>query len=151
MWPHGLQQETITIVNENEPRVNLSVDKSILIEPQQGGGGAAGVIMRKIPIGVKRINVDKPNGGEILDTLNIRKFMQQNINYDNCRLSLELESFDEGLQIYFDNELQMVNQFKLRGVPTTILINKNGSEFARIKGDIKFDDKKFIQWLNQFR
>ena len=101
----GVQRETITIINENEPRVNLSVDKSILIEPQQGGGGAAGVIMRKIPIGVKRINVDKPNGGEILDTLNIRKFMQQNINYDNCRLSLELESFDEGLQIYFDNDL----------------------------------------------
>ena len=101
----GVQRKTITIINENEPRVNLSVDKSILIEPQQGGGGAAGVIMRKIPIGVKRINVDKPNGGEILDTLNIRKFMQQNINYDNCRLSLELESFDEGLQIYFDNDL----------------------------------------------
>ena len=101
----GVQRETITIINENEPRVNLSVDKSILIEPQQGGGGVAGVIMRKIPIGVKRINVDKPNGGEILDTLNIRKFMQQNINYDNCRLSLELESFDEGLQIYFDNDL----------------------------------------------
>ncbi len=101
----GVQRKTITIINENEPRVNLSVDKSILIEPQQGGGGVAGVIMRKIPIGVKRINVDKPNGGEILDTLNIRKFMQQNINYDNCRLSLELESFDEGLQIYFDNDL----------------------------------------------
>ena len=101
----GVQRKTITIINENEPKVNLSVDKSILIEPQQGGGGVAGVIMRKIPIGVKRINVDKPNGGEILDTLNIRKFMQQNINYDNCRLSLELESFDEGLQIYFDNDL----------------------------------------------
>ena len=101
----GVQRETITIINENEPRVNLSVDKSILIEPQQGGGGAAGVIMRKIPIGVKRVNVDKPNGGEILDTIRIKQFMQQNINYDNCRLSLELESFDEGIQIYFDNDL----------------------------------------------
>ena len=35
----------------------------------------------------------------------------------------------------------LVNQFKLRGVPTTILINKNGFEFARVIGDIDFDDK----------
>ena len=101
----GVQRETITIINDDEPKVNLSVDKSILIEPQQGGGGAAGVVMRKIPIGVKRINVEKPNGGEILDTLNIKKFMQRNMNYDNCSLVLELESFDEGIQIYFDNNL----------------------------------------------
>ena len=57
----------------------------------------------------------------------------------------------KNLEIYFDHELQLVNQFKLRGVPTTILINKNGSEFARIQGDIDFNDKKFIKWLNQFR
>ena len=54
----------------------IQIDKSILIEPQQGGGGVAGVDMRKIPIGVKRINVDKPNGGEILDTLNIMQERQ---------------------------------------------------------------------------
>ena len=77
------------------------------------------------------INVDKPNKektNQFFKDLNIKN-----------------------LQIYFDHELQLVNQFKLRGVPTTVLIDKNGSEFARIKGDIKFDDKKFIQWLNQFR
>ena len=56
----------------------------------------------------------------------------------------------KNLQIYFDHELQLVNQFKLRGVPTTILINKNGSEFARIQGDINFNDKKFIKWLKNF-
>ena len=77
------------------------------------------------------INVDKPNKEKT------NKFFKD-LNIEN-------------LQIYFDHELQLVNQFKLRGVPTTILINKNGSEFARITGDINFDDKKFIQWLNQFR
>ncbi len=77
------------------------------------------------------INVDKPNKAKT------KKFFKD-LNIKN-------------LQIYFDDELQLVNQFKLRGVPTTILIDKNGFEFARITGDINFDDKKFIQWLNQFR
>ena len=77
------------------------------------------------------INVDKPNKEKT------NKFFKD-LNIKN-------------LQIYFDHELKLVNKFKLRGVPTTILINKNGHEFARIKGDINFDDKKFIQWLNQFK
>ena len=77
------------------------------------------------------INVDKPNKEKT------NKFFKD-LNIKN-------------LQIYFDHELKLVNKFKLRGVPTTILINKNGQEFARIKGDINFDDKKFIQWLNQFK
>ena len=57
----------------------------------------------------------------------------------------------KSLQIYFDNDFQLAKKFKLRGVPTTILINKNGYEFARIQGDVNFNDKKFIKWLNQFR
>jgi len=77
------------------------------------------------------INVDKPNKEKT------NKFFKD-LNIKN-------------LQIYFDEELQLVKKFKLRGVPTTILINKNGYEFARIQGDINFNDKKFIKWLNQFR
>ena len=77
------------------------------------------------------INVDKPNKEKT------NKFFKD-LNIKN-------------LQIYFDDELQLVKKFKLRGVPTTILINKNGFEFARIQGDINFNDKKFIKWLNQFR
>ena len=34
------------------------------------------------------------------------------------------------LQIYFDRNLNFVKEFKLRGVPTTILINKKGSEYC---------------------
>ena len=36
------------------------------------------------------------------------------------------------LEIFFDRNLNFVKEFKLRGVPTTILINKEGEEFARI-------------------
>ena len=54
------------------------------------------------------------------------------------------------LKIFFDYNLNLVNAFKLRGVPTTILINKKGEEFARIIGSIDFNDKKFIEWLSGY-
>ena len=38
----------------------------------------------------------------------------------------------------------------LRGVPTTIFIDRQGKEFARAKGSIDFDNKKFIEWLLQY-
>jgi len=55
----------------------------------------------------------------------------------------------EKLSIYFDPEFKLTKQLNLRGVPTTILLNKEGNEFARIIGEINFEDKKFIEWLNQ--
>ncbi len=51
------------------------------------------------------------------------------------------------LKIYFDKDLNFVKEFKLRGVPTTILINKKGEEFARIIGETDFYDKNFLKWL----
>ena len=54
------------------------------------------------------------------------------------------------LEIFFDKNLNFVKEFKLRGVPTTILINKNGEEFARIIGEIDFIDKKFLKWLSNY-
>lgn len=56
----------------------------------------------------------------------------------------------KNLKIYFDPEFNLAKQFKLRGVPTTILLNKKGNEFARIIGDVNFEDKKFIEWINNF-
>ena len=40
--------------------------------------------------------------------------------------------------------------FSLRGVPTSILINKEGQEFARIIGSIDFEDKKFVSWIKKY-
>ena len=51
------------------------------------------------------------------------------------------------LKIFFDRNLNFVKEFKLRGVPTSILINKKGEEFARIIGEIDFQDKEFLSWL----
>ena len=54
------------------------------------------------------------------------------------------------LEIFFDYDLNFVKEFKLRGVPTTVLINKKGEEFARIIGEVNFQDKKFVEWLLQY-
>ena len=51
------------------------------------------------------------------------------------------------LSIFFDRNLNFVKEFKLRGVPTTVLINKKSEEFARIIGPVDFQDKKFSKWL----
>jgi len=56
----------------------------------------------------------------------------------------------QNLEIFFDPNLNLVNEFKLRGVPTTILINKKGQEFARIIGETNFQDKKFLKWLKKY-
>ena len=56
----------------------------------------------------------------------------------------------KNLKIFFDPDLNFVKEFKLRGVPTTILINKKGEVFARIIGEINFEDKKFLKWLSKY-
>ena len=54
------------------------------------------------------------------------------------------------LSIFFDSNLNFVKEFKLRGVPTTVLINKKGEEFARISGEVNFLDKNFLNWLLKY-
>ena len=44
----------------------------------------------------------------------------------------------------------MAKNFALRGIPTSILFNKDGEEFARIIGSINFNDKNFIEWLSSY-
>ena len=56
----------------------------------------------------------------------------------------------KNLQLYFDSPITLAKKFELRGIPTSILINKDGFEFARIYGSINFNDKKFIDWLSNY-
>jgi len=67
----------------------------------------------------------------------------------------KVNKFFEDLNIknfepYFDPPITLAKKFSLRGVPTSILIDKNGQEFAKIIGSIDFDDKKFIDWLKTY-
>ena len=56
----------------------------------------------------------------------------------------------KNLDIYIDAPITLAKKFSLRGVPTTILFNKQGKEFARIMGSIDFNDEEFINWLKKY-
>ena len=61
-----------------------------------------------------------------------------------------LELKIRNLDIYFDDTAKLANLFSLRGIPTSVIINKNGEEFARIMGIANFTDKKFVEWLSKY-
>ena len=56
----------------------------------------------------------------------------------------------QNLNIYFDSTITLAKKFQLRGVPTSVIFNKKGEEFARVIGLIDFNDKEFIEWLKNF-
>ena len=84
--------------------------------------------------------------------LNNLKIFPINVGRDSIEKSLEF--FEElnmkNLKPYFDSPITLAKTFGLRGIPTTILFNKNGEEFARIIGSIDFKDEKFIEWLSNY-
>ena len=84
--------------------------------------------------------------------LNNLKIFPINIGKDNME---KASSFFNNLKIrnlnlYFDNPETLAKKLSLRGIPTTILFNKKGDEFARIVGSIDFSDQKFLDWLKQY-
>ena len=76
------------------------------------------------------VNMEQPN------TLKTKKFFTD----------LNIQT----LEIFFDHNLNFVKEFKLRGMPTTVLINKKGEEFARIIGEVNFQDDRFLKWLLKY-
>tara|TARA_Y100001935_G_scaffold50468_1_gene42066 strand:+ start:184 stop:693 length:510 start_codon:yes stop_codon:yes gene_type:complete len=93
-----------------------------------------------------------------LDLLKINKNLENlkifpiNIGQDDNERSSVF--FDElkikNLDFYFDSPNTLAKKFGLRGIPTSILFNKKGEEFARIIGSIDFQDKSFIDWLKNY-
>ena len=56
----------------------------------------------------------------------------------------------KNLEIYFDNSQTLAKALSLRGLPTTILFDKEGKEFARIIGYIDFKNEELINWLSLY-
>ena len=54
----------------------------------------------------------------------------------------------KNLKLYFDDSIRLAKTFSLRGLPTSIIINKNGEEIARVVGSIDFTDEEFTKWLS---
>ena len=86
------------------------------------------------------------------ENLNNLKIFPINVGQDN--ISKVTDFFEDleikHLKIYFDSPITLAKKIGLRGIPTSILFNKEGFEFARIIGSIDFNDKKFIQWLSDY-
>jgi len=86
------------------------------------------------------------------DKLNNLKIFPINIGQEDISKSefFFKELNINNLNIYFDAPITLAKKFSLRGVPTTILFNKKGDEFARIIGSIDFKNEKFINWLKKY-
>ena len=93
-----------------------------------------------------------------LDTLKVNPDLNNieiipiNIGKDNLKKTNKFfnDLNIKNLDIYFDNPKTLAKKFGLRGLPTTILFNKEGKEFARIIGAIDFDDKEFLKWIKLY-
>ena len=53
----------------------------------------------------------------------------------------------KNLSIYFDPELELTKSLSLRGLPTTIILNQEKKEVARIIGEVDFNDFSLLNWL----
>tara|TARA_B100001057_G_scaffold464175_1_gene519085 strand:- start:590 stop:1099 length:510 start_codon:yes stop_codon:yes gene_type:complete len=80
------------------------------------------------------------------------KIFPINVGKDNLRKSSEffVNLKIKNLKVFFDSPTTLAKKLRLRGIPTTILFNKDGLEFARIVGSIDFEDEKFIKWLSNY-
>ena len=86
---------------------------------------------------------------ENLDNL---KIFPINVGQDKIENALDFykDLNIKNLKLYFDSPTTLAKKFGLRGIPTSILFNKEGVEFARIIGSTDFKDKKFIDWLSNY-
>ena len=84
--------------------------------------------------------------------LNNLQIFPINVGQDNEKKAKDFfEELDiKTLNIYFDTTITLAKKFQLRGIPTSILISKDGYEFARIIGSIDFESQKFIKWLSKY-
>ena len=76
------------------------------------------------------------------------------INIEDQKLE-KLNSFYKDLnlnklEIFYGPSLKMSKIFKLRGIPTTLFIDKEGYEFARVIGFVDFENESFLDWLANY-
>ena len=94
-------------------------------------------------------SLDKLQANPELDKI---KIFAINIGKENSdKVNKFFKDFNiKNFEPYFDPPTTLAKMFSLRGIPTTILINKEGQEFARVIGSIDFEDKNFINWIKKY-
>ena len=128
-------------LNEAGNKVNLKEFKSELIILKFWATWCA-------PCREEMPSLDKLQNLKILNNLKVIP-----INVGQEKIEKSVDFFSElnikNLELYFDNTIKLAKTFSLRGLPTTIIVNKEGEEFARIVGSIDFNSKEFLNWLNK--
>ena len=91
-------------------------------------------------------SLDKLKSNSELKNINIFPINIADETYEKSKEFFEVNNI-KNLEIFTGNGVELAKKFQLRGIPTTILIDKNGYEFARIIGYIDFENKDFLDWL----
>ena len=76
------------------------------------------------------------------------------INQDSYKDNQEVETFIEKIginknNILIDSKMESNQLFLLRGIPTTLIINKKGKVLWRIEGVIDWTNENLIEWLKK--
>ena len=93
-----------------------------------------------------------------MPSLNKLKMLNDFIDVDIIPINIGGDTKEKSVKFFKDININNLNifsgsgeefseKFKIRGLPTTILIDKNGYEFARIVGYIDFENEPFLDWL----
>ena len=95
---------------------------------------------------------EMPHLDKLLSKNNFKDIKIIPINIADENLEKSKKFFKElninNLEIFYGSSLDLAKQFKIRGIPTTIFIDKEGYEFARAIGYIDFENKSIINWLS---
>ena len=134
--------DSITLIDDKGKLINLSEFKGNLIILNFWATWCA-------PCKEEMPSLDKL---QIHKKLNNLRIFPVNVGRDNLEKSLNFynELRVKNLKVFFDTDITLAKKFGLRGIPTSILLNKDGLEFARIIGSIDYEDIKFIDWLSNY-
>ena len=134
--------EDLTFLDSKKKQINLEDFKGNLILLNFWATWCA-------PCKEEMPSLDLLKNNSYLDTL---KIFPINVGQENEEKAIDFfnDLKIKNLDTYFDSSITLAKKFSLRGIPTTILLNKDGLEFARIVGSINFEDEQFISWLSNF-
>ena len=97
---------------------------------------------------------EMPSLDQLMINSNLENLKIFPINVGNDDFEKTKDFFNDlkikNLEPYFVSTMTLAKKLSLRGIPTTIFIDKEGKEFARVVGSIDFVDKKFLDWLVSF-
>jgi len=94
---------------------------------------------------------EMPSLNEIKNIIEFKDINIIPINIGEEEIEKSKKFFEElkinNLEIFSGPSGDLAKKFKLRGVPTTVILDKKGYEISRIIGSIDFKDEKFLDWL----